>query len=142
MIDLAAVHQAVTTAAVHVDASTISAIIAGVVIPFLVDMFTKSHADPHFKSLIASVASALAGAIPTVVYDPSAGWKAYVYNIGLALMMTYTTHRTGATDYVQKKTASLGIGKPRVKPSEPTDPPAGHTTKPKTTRKRTQRKTP
>lgn len=144
---LLAVAQTVTTSAPHIDASTVTAILAGVVIPFVVDAITKSKASQAIKSWSAAVLSALAGVLPTVVFDPNTGWKAYVYNVLLAMVAAHVIHRTGVTDVVQRKTAHFGIGgtgpastrptggRPPTAPTK-TSPSSGHTTASKATTKR------
>jgi small basic protein len=95
------------------NAATIAAILSGVVIPFLVDLITRADVSPRIKAAIATGLAALAGVIPTVVYDPNTGWQRYVANIAVAFLMTFTVHQTGVTDSVQRKTATKGV-KPRA----------------------------
>lgn len=84
-----------------------------VVIPFFVDLVTKSHASPRLKSGIAAFCSVLAGVLPTIVWPPSGGWTAYVVNVFIALAVAMGVHQTGASDGVQARTARVGVGSPR-----------------------------
>lgn len=95
-----------------VDISTVVAIISGTVIPFIVDLVTKSRASKAVKSTVAAVLAVLAGVLPSVAFDPSSGWKAYIFNIVLAFLTAMGVHRTGISDPVQEATADTGIGQP------------------------------
>lgn len=109
MIFAATAHAAPFT----IDTSTISSLLIGIVIPFLVDLVTKSAASPRLKALIATALAALSGALSTVIFDPSTGWQGYLYNIAFGFLTVFATHATGVTDGVQRRTAHKGVGKPR-----------------------------
>lgn len=111
-----------TTSHLTVDASTITSLLVGVGIPFLVDLVTKSNANPKFKAALATALAALASALSTVLWDPSAGWGGYVYNLFYAFGTTFLVHYTGATDVVQRKTAHKGWKGPRPRHRNTTNP--------------------
>jgi small basic protein len=102
---------AVTTAVLS--ASTIASILVAIVIPFVTDLITKSRASHAIKAAVATVLAALTGALTTVAFNEDAGWKAYLWNIAIAFVMTMTVHRTGASAPVQRRTATFGLGAPR-----------------------------
>lgn len=85
-------------------------LICGFVIPQLTELVTKWDAPPALKSWIASILSAIAGALTTVVWDPSIGWAGYVTAIGAAFVATFSTHHSRATKPLKRKTAHIGVG--------------------------------
>jgi threonine/homoserine efflux transporter RhtA len=84
--------------------------LCGTVIPFVVDLVTKSHAPTVLKGGIAAILSALAGALTTVALSPNETWPEYGMAIFMAFVATISVHSTGVTDGVQRKTARKGIG--------------------------------
>lgn len=89
-------------------ASTV-AVLCGVVVPFIVDIVTKSSAPRWLKSGLATVLAALAGALTTVTWGDSSNWHSYVLNVFIAFATALTVHRTGVTDPVQRATATMGV---------------------------------
>lgn len=86
------------------------ALLAGVGVPFAVDLLTKSNAPRALKSFLAAALAALAGVLATNVYVDGADWKVYLRNIATAWVVALATHYTGATNPVQRATADIGIG--------------------------------
>lgn len=82
----------------------------GLAVPFATDLATKSAAPPKLKAFIAAVLAAAAGALPTVVVTNTMTWQQYVWAIGGAFAIAFTTHGTHVTDGLQRATASFGIG--------------------------------
>lgn len=101
---------AVTLAAVGLLPFVVS-LIAGVAIPNVVDFVTHSTAPWWVKSAIATVLSALAGAISTTVWQAGSDWKIYVLNIFAAFIATFAAHSAGASQLVQDVTGSFGLFK-------------------------------
>lgn len=93
--------------------------VAGVVIPSIVDLVTHSTAPWWLKSTIATVLAAIAGAVSTTVWQPDAGIKVYLFNVLSAFVLTFTSHQAGSSEVVESLTGSFGIGKqsPRALPA-------------------------
>lgn len=90
------------------------ALLAGVGVPFAVDLVTKSNAPRAVKSFLAAALATLAGVLVTNVYVDGADWKLYLRNVATAWVIALATHYTGVTDPVQRRTATVGIGGTRA----------------------------
>jgi len=88
------------------------ALLAGVLVPFIVDIVTHSRAPQPLKAFLATALAALAGILATTTYTDGADWKVYLRDVFVAWVAAMITHRTRVTDPVQRATANVGIGKP------------------------------
>ena len=89
----------------------LASMIAGVIIPSIVDLVTHSTAPWWLKSALATALAAIAGAVSTTVWQPDAGVKVYVFNILTAFVLTFTSHQAGSSEIVEGLTGSYGLGK-------------------------------
>jgi hypothetical protein len=92
-------------------APLLASLIAGVIIPSVVDFVTHSTAPWWAKSGIATGLAALAGAISTTVWSSSLDWKVYVLSIFMAFLATFTSHSAGSSQAVQNATGDFGLFK-------------------------------
>src|SRR4051812_34431531 len=84
--------------------------IAGLLIPAVVDLVTKSHLADGAKALLATVLSALAGALATVTITPTVHWQTVALSIVSSFVAAMGAHQTGYSRPLQKATADFGIG--------------------------------
>ena len=99
-----------TLAAVQL-APLVVSLLVGVVIPHLVDLVTHSTAPDRLKSFLAFGLAAATGALTTIVADPGQDWKVYVLNVIAAFLTAFASHTAGASEFVQRATGDVGIGK-------------------------------
>jgi hypothetical protein len=92
-------------------APLLASLIAGVIIPSVVDFVTHSTAPWWAKSGVATGLAALAGAISTTVWSNSLDWKVYVLSIFMAFLATFTSHSAGSSQVVQNATGDFGLFK-------------------------------
>src|SRR3954466_760139 len=86
------------------------AALCGIVIPFLVDLVTKSHAPRGLKAATAAALAAGAGVLSTSNLAAGFHWPTLVIATAAAFVTTMATHSTGASNIVQRATANVGIG--------------------------------
>lgn len=92
-------------------APMVASLIAGMVIPSIVDFVTHSSAPWWMKSVTATGLSALAGVLTTVTWSPSQDWKIYILNIFTAFVATFASHQAGSSQVVESATAGFGLFK-------------------------------
>lgn len=91
--------------------------LAGLVIPPFIDLVLKATIPTQFKTLLAMVLSAIAGAISTVTFTPLDTWQNYVFAVMVAFVNTLASHvalKYGLGDPIQSRTGHLGIGPRRA----------------------------
>lgn len=95
------------------------AAVAGLAIPAVVDVVTKSHLASGVKALFATVLSASAGALATVTITPGVHWQTVAVSMVSAFVAAMSAHRTGYSDVVQRVTAGFGVGPANPAPADP-----------------------
>jgi hypothetical protein len=80
-----------------------------VLIPFIVDLVTRSDAPTWLKSTLALLLSCAAGAVNAAVVTNGEHWQQYLTGILYATVVAFVTHLTGASNPVQKATAGFGL---------------------------------
>ena len=97
--------------------------LAGLVIPAVVDLITKSHLADGAKALIATVLSAAAGALATVTITPGVHWQTVALSMVSSFVAAMGAHQTGYSRLIQNATAGFGVG-PADPPADAPPPPA------------------
>lgn len=88
--------------------------LAGLVIPAVVDLVTKSHLADGAKALLATILSAVAGALATVTITPGVHWQTVALSMVSAFVAAMGAHQTGYSRPIENATKDIGIG-----PSQP-----------------------
>lgn len=89
----------------------LSSFVAGLVIPFITELITKSAAPLWLKSTMTVALSTLAGVLVTVSIGDYKSISSYLAAIAIAWIASMRMHYTGATKVVATATADVGIGK-------------------------------
>lgn len=94
----------------HVQISTALALIVGYFAAHAAGLLTKSHAPAWVLGAVTVVLTALAGVLPTVVWNAGDSWKVYVGNVFAALVATTLAHRSKVPTAIKASTPGV-VGK-------------------------------
>jgi tryptophan-rich sensory protein len=94
----------------HMQIATAVALIVGYFAAHAAGLLTKAHAPQWVLGVVTTVLAALAGVIPTVVWNDRDSWKTYVANVFAALFAATMAHRSQVPEALQVATHNVGIG--------------------------------
>jgi hypothetical protein len=94
----------------HLQTATWVALVVGYAAPYAAALLTHAHAPAWVFGATTTFFSALAGVIPTVVWNPHDSVGKWVSNVFAALLATFLSHQNDGPSKVRQVTGT-GIGK-------------------------------
>lgn len=94
----------------HLQISTAVALIVGYFAAHAAAVLTKAHAPQWVLGAVTVVLTAVAGVLPTVVWNPGDSWKTYTANVFAALVAATLAHRSQIPEALQVATHNIGVG--------------------------------
>lgn len=94
----------------HMQTATAAALIVGFFAAHAAAILTHVHAPDWFQGAVTTVLVALAGVLPTVVWNPSDNWKTYLTNVFAAFAAVFFSYKTKVPAYLHLRTPKIGVG--------------------------------
>lgn len=94
----------------HIQISTAVAAIVGYAAAHAAGFLTKAHAPEWVFGAVTTVLTALAGVLPTVVWNQHDKWQTYLANVFVALLAATFAHRSKIPTAIKTSTRSGIIG--------------------------------